>query len=83
MTVVGARTGLGSPGSALTPDIMTPTAELSSYQNKQAKVRERTENEEIIGSCLKTAQHFIFVIIAIFITAYKKIFDSVSKILFK
>ena len=26
----------------------------------------------IVGSCLKTGQHFIFVIIAIFITAYKK-----------
>ena len=34
------------------------------------------------GSCLKTGQHFIFVIINLLLTIKCIIFDSVSKILF-
>ena len=38
--------------------------------------------ETLQGSCLKAGQHFIFAIINLLLTVKRKIFDSVSKILF-
>ena len=56
---------------------------LTQRDNKISKRNQMSiETVSVEGSCLKTGQHFIFVIINLLLTIKCIIFDSVSKILF-